>query len=75
MDEERIPCCPISMETQRERIRISGEDFCRQICGERKRITLEHLMATVLVNRLFGKCNSAKSYTTSRIAHFLKTTR
>ncbi len=57
MDEERIPCCPISMDTQRERIRISGEDFCRQICGERKRkrITLEHLMATPDCGRIYNR--------------------
>lgn len=57
MDEERIPCCPISMDTQRERIRISGEDFCRQICGERKRkrITLERLMATPDCGRIYNR--------------------
>lgn len=57
MNEERIPCCPISMDTQRERIRISGEDFCRQICGERKRkrITLEHLMATPDCGRIYNR--------------------
>lgn len=55
MDEERIPCCPISMDTQRERIRISGADFCRKICGERKRITLEHLMATPDCGRIYNR--------------------
>ena len=62
MDEERIPCCPISMDTQRERIRISGEDFCRQICGERKRkrITLEHLMATPDCGRIYNRLKAKK---------------
>lgn len=55
MDEERIPCCPISMDTQRERIRISGADFCRKICGERKRIALEHLMATPECGRIYNR--------------------
>lgn len=55
MNEERIPCCPISMDTQRERIRISGEEFCRKICGERKRITLEHLMATPDCGRIYNR--------------------
>jgi hypothetical protein len=43
------------MDTQRERIRISGEDFCRQICGKRKRITLEHLMATPDCGRIYNR--------------------